>query len=143
MLSKIEKKLPNKSIVFSYQSWLDWQQFQKANWDFYQENERLVVPKHKASLQPVHTPEATITIRESSAKDTIRTRSSKGRSFHPERTAPALSDFPFSLDTMRVWNHVSSPPVKGLPHTIFNSDHQTENNHELCLMFFYFTIQKR
>jgi hypothetical protein len=85
----------------------------------HQENDRLVTAKHKESLQPVHTPEATMKILGSSIRETIRIKSSSGSSFQPDITA--LSDLPLSLDdTIRVSNQMSRPPVMDFPATIFN-----------------------
>lgn len=70
----------------------------------YHERERRVNPAQTASRQPVQTPEATKAVR-SSVRETILSRSSVGRSFHPITAASHLSVLPFSPTTTRLRNN--------------------------------------
>lgn len=54
----------------------------------YQERLRRVRPQEMASLHPLQTPEATITIRSSSTSETILNNNSTGMSFHSVITLP-------------------------------------------------------
>lgn len=84
----------------------------------YHDRERRVRPALRASRHPVHTPEATMTVRSSVSK-TIRNKSSIGRSFQPVITAP-FPFIPIPLATIRFWNQKSKSFLPKPPSTIFS-----------------------